>query len=256
MDNNKHPKTPDWFNNQKYTNATNFSELDWYKAFYIRTDLWKFVFEQYQQLKDMFDLSDKDLNEFGWIEVLRSITRDPLSLPYELVGDCLIGDGFVSKAIKEANVIKTPTLGRMEAYAKHNINFSQYGKDGRANITAKEYGDALAFAEIDLSAPKEKILKEFKKWLNAELDIVNASKRSFPNEREALISSRILQYIDLKIFFKFEGVAITQEELSSIIFGFEAGADKIRKTVIPKAEQVLSKAYIGWLRHLHYQNGN
>lgn len=109
----------------------------------------------------------------------------------------------------------------------------------------------LGYAKINVYAPKDQIIKDFKKWLDKQRNEVQASKRSFEVIRNNFIQSKVLQYLDLIIYFQNEGYEPTQTEIAQILYPQEnIGPEKIRQTTIHNAKKAISDPYLNWLDYL------
>lgn len=114
--------------------------------------------------------------------------------------------------------------------------------------------DNFAFAEVDMSATDEQIIADFKKWLvklRASASFQHSPFRSFTAKELARWSSnRVLAYIDLITLAKALNVPLAHHTAGEKLFAERDlnPAEKIRKTVAPLAEHLLSYPTLEALR--------
>lgn len=240
----RHPKTPDWFDNANYEEAINLSSSDWFYLLADRSQIYDFVFSTLPQIKELIEI--EGIDEFYYVKLLNQYIENP-------TGENTLSIRNFKRDFDEAgDLVETPRVGEMSDYASLVGRMSDAGDFATANPVGKGYGEPFSYARVNLSGTKKKIIDDFKKWLQNEMDSINACGREgFEVERRSLIDSRVLQYLDVLLYTKLNGINLTHEEYAGIVFPFEAGADKIRKTTKPKAEQAISEVYCNWLQSLN-----
>ncbi|MDX1346966.1 MAG: DUF6387 family protein [Thiomicrorhabdus chilensis] len=233
----KHPKTPEWFDNKNYDGAEKLKAQDW---FYLFSERWMIYDSFKNEIPETDFESDDERDQFWTFVMLNNFLKEPLK-------KSISTDNRSRVDINQ--IVTSPTLSFIDSHVFF-AKASKLDMDQSANLYKQDYGEPLSFALVDLSAPKDLIVDSFKSWLNDELKKVKAcGKDQFEKEKYALISHRVLQYIDLMLYGMSIKKHYTNEEVAGIIFGFEAGADKIRQTTKPKAIQCLSEVYCNWLRY-------
>jgi len=109
--------------------------------------------------------------------------------------------------------------------------------------------------EVNMFAPDSMIIDDFKKWLKAARKQFDMPARNMftPANMESWADNRVLPYIDLMIWAKFEGVGIGQETMGETIFpdaviidpdNPKDPASRIRKTVSVMAEYLMRPSVV------------
>lgn len=103
---------------------------------------------------------------------------------------------------------------------------------------------------VDLAATDDRILMDFTAWLATARALVKQHsgkdpppKRFSQAEFGKWHSNRVLPYIDIRLFSDLLGVPLTQQQIGDLLFPDDLDAnvaEKIRKTVIPAATELMS----------------
>lgn len=121
-------------------------------------------------------------------------------------------------------------------------------------ISYEGYFTNISHITVDLSAPDEQIISNFKYWLNEYRKAVNykSSKKIFSDKDfSEWIEYRLLPYIDLKIISEIEQKEITQAKAARLIFSDEYDADiteRLRRTTKPKADWLFRNSILDSMR--------
>jgi hypothetical protein len=132
----------------------------------------------------------------------------------------------------------------------------------RSELVNASYNDALAkagvedwcYVEVDISAPDDVLLADFKAWISSTREkrsfVQSPVSRFTEKEMARWASNRVLPYIDLTIIAKSLGLSLPHHLAGKVIFSqrdFDP-AEKIRKTVKPMAEELMTYSMLAAIR--------
>ena len=107
---------------------------------------------------------------------------------------------------------------------------------------------------IDLTAPNEKIINNFEKFLEAAREVYQWPEGGEIREAitNRLINNSILPYLDLWIWWKFEDIHISQHKLGEWLFTDEIinVTEKLRRSTIPLAKRSITPGFLKTLVEL------
>lgn len=235
----KHPKTPDWFDNEKYLSLSEITLLNLLDMVGIRLELDNIArlqdLDVFQPYIRFFESPIQATTEFNYS--FNSINPSALA-----EGEFVFPDNF------EVN-------GMFPSIRLH----SRYSKNIRVGtLWGNSVGDidngSLKGLFVDISAPEPVLKKAFESWLRAakkefSQSVEKIPKQSFESEKKRIIEHKLLQYIDLKIWFTLNAIDFNDSDMAYILFPYEKDSEHIRKTVRPNAEKLCSFYYRMWLEH-------
>lgn len=254
---------PKWFSLDKYSATVEFNLNDWLNAFKLR--YWLFF------LKDAHNESDAD---FGGLEP-RSHAQYELimahgasahkicaNIDYEKRPEPAIESLEVYDLIllHESVVANQKSNRHKKAYdLVHNDDDGDFDGAELSTLLRIAVHDVLdpnyypihqvAFAQVNLNAPNSIILDHFEKWLkevkknHQQLDRTLREKRYSEKDSFKWAQSGVLPYLDLTLWAKLEGNAISNRIMENAIFSIEREinvSEALKVTTIPLAERVLS----------------
>ena len=127
-------------------------------------------------------------------------------------------------------------------------------RDPKANRIHQDYNELGAdhydvdhvYVEVQLAAPDEVIIQHFKEWLartrKKNLYQHSPKRRFTETELGRWVQNRVLPYLDITLMAQLLEVELPNHVIGALLFdGIEVDrAEKIRKTVAPLAEEVIS----------------
>lgn len=234
----KYHKTPEWFRDEKYSGLSNLSASDFLEMISLRLELQNVarlnddsVFNQFMPFFDK-PLSSSQLLQYR---------LEPFSPKALFDGEFFYPSGgsftafpSVKLAEKDAEQVRVGTL---------------WGSKNNGSLNG-----SLKPLFVDISAPDQLLREAFDSWLKSvrkefSQEIPNMPKQSFESERKRIVEQKLLQYIDLKIWFTLKRISFNDSEIAYILFPYEKDSEHIRKTVRPNAEKLMSFYFRMWLEH-------
>jgi hypothetical protein len=177
------------------------------------------------------------------------------------------GAGFLWGAVRESEFVAPFELNFLEdrdpptfyeardfwSLSKKSVNdlFLQVGE-----MEEPWYEGCSVYLSIDIAASEARLMEEFQAFIRDEkrkLNLSSMSSRKFGRaERKRWHQNRVLPYLDLILWFGFKRVPITQQEIGVLLFPDElnvALSERIRKTLKPLADEVMSDQFLYALSH-------
>lgn len=140
------------------------------------------------------------------------------------------------------------SVRKAQSDSRENLLFGSFN-----SLTAGAFGEC-AFAEVDLSAPDELVIADFKRWLariRKDKSFDHSPVGRFTDKELARwVSNRALPYIDLTLMARVLDQPLPHFWAGTIIFpgrDFDP-AEKVRKTVAPLAGELLAYSMIEALK--------
>jgi hypothetical protein len=118
------------------------------------------------------------------------------------------------------------------------------GNEMLATPAARLDGDQYCSLIVDLTAPDNEVIAEFKRWLVDMRNEQNCGEKSIITQKDLddWVSSGLLPYIDLTLWARSQNASINQHVMGEAIFPDEDSVettDRIRRTTRPKAQALL-----------------
>lgn len=259
---------PDWFNLKNYAAVPSMTIHDWAAALHVRnyiaSDLSEALDPHEVRLQNLILIAKNP--EAGW-NILEDVQKAPNTPTVQSLTIGMAGKVW-GRIIRESAAVefqheltapdpvhpKEPVLqARFEQLTNTKFDEHQVAALSPQSRTQPSFiWDGLGFAIVDFTAPDELLLKHFQEWLKetrglfgttnppkefTKLDLLNWSKK------------RVLPYLDLTIWAQLTNKKITLTEIGTVLFPDERNGsvnlnDRIRKTVKPLAEQLISETFV------------
>ncbi len=266
---NYHSELPDWFNLKNYDNTRLLTPVQWFFELKHRSILYSSLksfgkndiekIETYTQIKKsgllansqmVFSLDD-ELSEGAYLAtdsggLVPWKTKQPTRVFVDPIRVSDISDLYLDHAKpyiddERHSTIRKDTISELPSF-KLIDELIKYGSGVQPS----------AHLKIDLSAPDKRLVAEFEKLLpllRQKLATDTAGKERMPvdliNDLNHLCTYQSLPYLDLNLWAQLGGNRIANNVLIVALFPQGGrGDDVLRKTVIPKAEQAISRPYL------------
>ncbi len=244
---------PAWFNLKRYECTSIFSLHQWTHELEERGRLlsWSksddLVFEEGDLLK-RFDTILKNLGKNKFDSMV--IQGEPKNIDDEYFN---VG----SSSVSPLNYVLARTLmqdvkkkEQLDKIVKKSLFSSLYDLGNEATKPIENHlddGFEMSHVIVNMMAPDEFILEDFKRWLSFQRRysgftsrIKKIEKKDFDDWSE----KKVLAYIDLMIWQNLTSTVFTQQQIGEALFPNEIGVslgERIRKTIKPLAEELLEK---------------
>lgn len=263
----------DWFNNKKYEPLRTMSLLQWFRQIQIRKSLYNCIVVgknlENSSVNFWIDEVNNNFDEIsvenlaGWIS---KIKKDPIFKAYDYpklhtsavrplnVLDCYIHsiDPAISHVWQECEEKWNTFELEDKSLAYKSVDqlmFEQYGN-------SHGHDQCYFHLSIDPEATDSQLMNDFKIWLEQarssyerHTSMTSATSNIIKSEfsekdiRE-WCNDQLIQYLDLKIVFAYEGIKITNAQFGEILLehlsGFTKG-DTARKTIAKKSLHLISE---------------
>lgn len=246
---------PSWFKLDKYKCANTLDARGWAEQL-IKRNL---IIENHSEhLKEWEEIQNNPINDEFKI-CLTGMDRSVRSMsPYDLAQKItLLDEGKASylidarkQLIENEEVLESALLDPPDESEELISILNSTALDEwtyRPFVETHPLQEFLPVA-VDMQLPDELIIEDFKIWLKntrEKIEPFQRTKRAIKQDFDLWVRSSVLQYIDLSIWGKIEGVSISSRIMAAAIFPFgEGGEDRIRKTTAPIANDLLSNGWI------------
>ena len=272
---------PDWFDLKNYDSVARMDLLDWAIALQFRE------FIKSKQAREVYDSDELLVERLAYVSKAPdcglSCWHDdadevvPMPVGYDSLGEYTVkspsvgmfgivwGDiidrGGLAKIKKDLEVGRVPkdTLlaeryERLQdiTYDEFYLSHFQKEEDGlEYNNNYLQTMGGFAFAQIDIGAPDEQLIGDFKKWIadiRKQIGISSYPQNFTSADLADWHAKQVLPYIDLTIWAKLMDRNITQQEIGIVLFPDDYNislSDRVRRTVKPLAEKLMMSSTVG-----------
>ncbi len=282
---------PDWFDIKNYDSVGGMDLLGWARALQYREFLLsKYAREFYKTNENLVERlayvsKNPDCGETCWLDQFDDASDDdvingkPIPVRYDLLDDKSVdsltvgmaaaiwvditsnGEGAKFKRdLEVGRNLKDPKLKerltKLENSSIEEFHLTSLPKEAGESDQEYysryiQYMGGFTFAQVDIGAPDELLIEDFKKWLTdiRKLTGISTHPQKFtPTEIADWHKKRVLPFIDLTIWGKLMKQNITQHQVGMVLFPDDYDislSDRVRRTIKPLADNLMKPRTVG-----------
>lgn len=233
------PNLPSWFNLNDYKAASSLDARGWLTQLTARHS----IFQSYDSLSHIESTTDDEL-------VLKTMLRIPHSqaeghldnLKYKGIFPDMEED--THSETKKSLITPFTFRDNIELKQLNIENDDSKISDSLLDIPLHEHfnlPECLVY--VDIFANREKVLEEFKEWLDSERQKIGMDEKYTNSDFECWTKLCVLPYLDLRIWSRLNNVTIPDNQMGKILFPDESDVDL---TELAKETKELADKLMSW----------